>query len=127
MTYKNYHLIFGHRVITLQFLLGLLCTLVVAGLTRNYNSTFSAVVGAGLVIFPTLVYSIIAFAKGSVAFPVIVLGRHQKAMIARFVLNFVLFFIVLVTYRQCDFVVLFSTYLITFSGYWFSLVFPGQV
>lgn len=125
MIYKNRHLIFGQKVIKIQLVLGLVCALAVAGLTRNYNSVVSAVVGTGLVVLPTMAHSMIAFAKGSIAFPVVALGRHQKAMIVRFVLNLILFSAVLIVYRQCDFIVLFSTYLITFSGYWFSLVFPN--
>ena len=122
MTNKKRDFILGHKVVKTQFCLGLLCVIVVGVITRNYNSMISALTGMGLVMLPTILYAIIAFSKGVVAYPEVALGRHQKAMVMRFLLNFALFALVLIYYRQCNFLVLFITYFVTISGYWFSLI-----
>ena len=122
MIYKNLYFILGHKVIRVQLCLGILCTLVVTMVLRNYNSALSAITGVGLVVLPTIAYALVAFTRGLVSYPEVALGRHQKAMVLRFVVNFILFTLVLLVYRQCNFVVLFITYLVTLSGYWFSLI-----
>ena len=122
MDYKNQHLILGQKVIRWELSLALICTLVVAVVTRNYNSIISAFLGGVLVLVPTLIYVYIAFRKGVIAYPGVALGRHQQAMVLRFVVNFVLFALVVIIYRQCNFLLLLISYFVTLSGYWLSLV-----
>lgn len=122
MDYKNQRFILGQRVIKFQLALGVICTLAVALITQNLNSILSALIGVALVLLPTLGYAFVAFRRGVVAYPGVALGRHQKAMVLRFILNFVLFALVIINFRQCNFLVLLITYFVTLSGYWFSLI-----
>ncbi len=122
MDYKNWHLILGHKVIRCELILALICICVIALFTRNYNSIFSAFLGGVLGLVPTIVYAYIAFRKGIVVYPEAALRRHQKAMVFRFIANFVLFTLVLIMYRQCNFLLLLISYFVTLSGYWFSLI-----
>lgn len=122
MDYKNQHIILSHKVIRWELTLAGICTLVVAITTKNFNSTLSAILGGILVLVPTVIYAFIAFRKGVIAYPGVALGRHQKAMVFRFIINFVLFALVVIFYRQCNFLVLLITYLITMGGYWLSLI-----
>lgn len=111
-----------HKVVKLQFLMGLACVLVVAVISRNANIILSASVGFSLACIPTIVYSMIAFSKGLVVLPSVAYMQHQKAMIVRFLLNILLFGLTVLYYRQCNFIVLFIAYFITLSAYWFSLI-----
>lgn len=122
MDYKNLRFTFGQKAIRLQVGLCLTCIVVVAIVAKNFNSVVSAAVGGGLVIIPTLLYAHIVFRKGVVNYPATTLRLHQIAMVARFIANFVLFVIVCLSYKQCDFLTLFVTYLVTLSAYWLSLI-----
>jgi len=110
------------KTIKLQFILGICAVILISFFRSNQNSIISAVIGVFLVTIPTLIYVKIAFARGFIAYPNIALAQHQKAMLFRFFLNLVLFMVVAVVYRGCDFLALFTTYFITLSGYWFSLI-----
>ncbi len=122
MNYKNLQLILGHKVILWEFVLTLVFTLLVAFISKSFNNILSAFLGGVLVFIPTLIYSFFAFKKGIVAYPVVVLKRHQKAMVFRFLANFILFALVIIFYRQCNFLLLLIGYLVTISGYWVSLI-----
>ncbi len=122
MNYKSLQLIIGHKVILWEVVLTLIFTLLVAVISKNFNSILSAFLGGVLVFIPTLVYSFFAFKKGVVAYPGVVLKRHQKAMVFRFLANFILFALVIIFYRQCNFLLLLIGYLVTIAGYWVSLI-----
>jgi F0F1-type ATP synthase assembly protein I len=122
MNYKNLHLILGHKVIRLETALLLMFTLVVAVVSRSCNSALSAFLGGVLVLLPTLIYSCLAFRQGLIAYPNVALRRHQKAMVFRFLANFILFALVTIFYRQCNFLLLIIGYFVTISGYWLSLI-----
>ncbi len=122
MNYKSSQLIVGNKVILWEVVLTLIFTLLVAIISKSYNSTISAFLGGVLVLVPTLVYAFFAFKKGVVAYPSVALKRHQKAMVFRFLANFILFALVIIFYRQCNFLLLLIGYLIAISGYWVSLI-----
>ena len=122
MSYKNLQLILKNRVILLEVILTVLVTLVVAIITKNYNNTLSVFLGGVLVMIPTVVYAFLVFRNGVVAYPGVALKQHQKAMVFRFLANFILFAIVIIFYRQCNFLLLLLGYLVTISGYWLSLI-----
>ena len=112
----------GHKVILWEVVLTVTFTLLVAIISKNLNSTLSAFLGGFLVFISTLIYSFFAFKRGVVAYPSIVLKRHQKAMVSRFLANFILFALVIIFYRQCNFLLLLIGYLVTIGGYWVSLI-----
>ena len=122
MSYKNLQLIWNNKVILWEVMITFLLTFLVFINGKNYNYTLSVFLGGILVIIPTFIYSFTVFINGLVAYPSVALKRHQKAMVFRFLANFVLFALVMVLYRQCNFVLLFLGYIITLSGYWLSLI-----
>ena len=122
MSYKNLQLIWNNKVILWEVMITFLLTFLVFINGKNYNNTLSVFLGGILVIIPTFIYSFTVFINGLVAYPSVALKRHQKAMVFRFLANFVLFALVMVLYRQCNFVLLFLGYIITLSGYWLSLI-----
>ncbi|MDQ5921975.1 MAG: hypothetical protein QG673_2034 [Pseudomonadota bacterium] len=122
MGYKHLQFIFGQQIVKLQLWLGVITSIIVVISTRDFNKTLSALLGAVLAVLPTLAYAFIAFRNGLIAHPKTVMWQHKKAMIVRFMANFVLFIIVCLSYKNCDFFILFVTYLITLSAYWLSLV-----
>ena len=122
MSYKNLQLILKNRVILLEVILTVLVTLLVAIITKNHNNTLSVFLGGVLVMIPTVVYAFLVFRNGAVAYPGVALKQHQKAMVFRFLANFILFAIVIIFYRQCNFLLLLLGYLVTISGYWLSLI-----
>lgn len=122
MSYKNLQIILGHKVILLEVILTTIATLLVVLISKNYNNALSVFLGGVLVIIPTTIYSFFVFKKGVVAYPSIALKRHQKAMVFRFLANFILFAVVIIFYQQCNFLLLLLGYLVTISGYWLSLI-----
>lgn len=109
-------------VVKTQAIFGLVCVLLIAGITRDFNSILSSLIGFGVAFSATIVYVLAAFYKGFIAYPNQVLKLHQKAVVLRFLVNLLLFMIVFISYRQCRFMLLLITYLVTLSGYWFSLL-----
>ena len=91
MFYSNRHFKNVKNIIKLQLFMGLLCSIFTIVITKDINSSFSAFLGFILAILPTLIYIRIAFAKGLIAAPQVVLARHYKAMILKFILNIILF------------------------------------
>ena len=110
------------RVVKLQLILAIICTLIVLMTVHSRNAVISSLVAAMIAIIPTALYIKIAFAKGVVNYPQNALKQHKKAMVARFLASLVLFFLVCCYFRQCNFLVLFIVYIIILSAYWFSLV-----
>ena len=98
--------------IKLQFYLGFVCVIVVAVSRKDLIEIVSSLIAMSLVIVPTLAYIKIAFAQGLVGHPKVVLARHQMAMLIKFVLTALLFALVYIFYRQCNFFVLLITYFI---------------
>lgn len=122
MFYSNQHFIGIKNIVKLQLIFGLSCVIFTAIIIKNFSGVLSAFLGLLLALMPTIAYIKIAFAKGLVDYPSVVLGRHQKAMLLKFLLNIILFALVFISYKQCNFFALFATYFITLSGYWVSLI-----
>ena len=110
------------RLIKIQLTVGLIATVILAVHKNSMNTAFSGIVGLVLAIVPTVVYAKIAFANHLVVAPSVAFVRHKKAMIGRFVLNLLLFAIVLFFYKKCDYIALFVAYFIALAGYWISLI-----
>jgi F0F1-type ATP synthase assembly protein I len=102
--------------------MGLIATVALAVHKHSLNTAFSGIAGLFLAIAPTVVYARIAFADQLVVTPGVAFARHKKAMLWRFLLNLVLFAVVLFLYKKCDYIALFVAYFITLAGYWVSLV-----
>lgn len=110
------------KLARLQLVMGLVVTVSFAAYKQSLNTAFSGIAGILLAIIPTVVYARVAFGKRSVEIPVVALSRHKKGMIARFLLNLVLFAVILFFYKKCDYIALFVVYFIVLAGYWVSLV-----
>lgn len=111
-----------HKVVKLQFFIGLTAIFFVAVISQKLNILISAGFGFVLAYVPTVVYSKIAFAKGLVVLPHVALLQHQKAMLIKFILNLLLFGLVFLLYKQCNFMALLFVYFMTLSAYWISLI-----
>ena len=110
------------RVIKLQLILGIICTVIVLICTRNGNDVFSSILGCLIALIPTFLYIKVVFRSGVVNYPRDALKLHKKAMIVRFLTSFGLFILVICLFKECNFLVLFLTYIMSLSAYWFSLV-----
>lgn len=110
------------RVIKLQLAGGASCSLIALIIMQNRSYFVSALLGCIIAIIPTVVYIKIAFAKGVINYPQKALKQHKNAMVLRFLTSLLLFAVVFMCFKHCDFLVLFSTYIIVLSAYWFSLV-----
>lgn len=110
------------KLVKIQLIMGLIATIALVAYRHNLNTAFSGIAGSFLAIVPTVVYAKIAFTEHLAVAPAIAFVRHKKAMLSRFLLNLVLFAIVLFLYKKCDYIALFVTYFITLAGYWVSLV-----
>ncbi|MCC2645122.1 MAG: hypothetical protein K0R94_900 [Burkholderiales bacterium] len=110
------------KVVIIQLAMGLVAVLLLTVHQQNINTLPSSIIGLALAIVPTIVYTKIAFGGGLFLAPHVVYLRHKKAMISRFITNLLLFSIVLVAYKQCDYFALLITYIATLSGYWMSLI-----
>ena len=122
MFYSSQHFNGVKNIVKLQLLFGCICIIFASLMSKSVNSALSAFLGLLLAFVPTLVYIKIAFAKGLVNYPSIILERHKKAMLLKFVLNFILFALVFIFYKKCNYFALFGTYIVTLSGYWISLI-----
>lgn len=119
------HLVVVKKVLQLQILLALIASLCTYMVHRNIYDVYSSIIGAIIAIVPTLVYIRIAFKDGFVTSPVRALSKHQKAFFVRFALNLILFLIVFLFYRNCNFLILFISYGVVLSAYWLSLAKTG--
>lgn len=117
---KNFNQV--RLVLRLQFGLGGVFSILCLFVTQELHDFISAILGFMLVIIPTLVYIKIAFAQGMVVAPNIALQLHKKAIIYRFLASTALFGVVCLGYKSGNFLILFVAYLVTLSGYWFSLL-----
>lgn len=115
------HVLIVSKVLRLQIFLALFAAVIAYLVHHHINDVHSSLIGAVIAILPTLVYTKIAFKNGLVTSPVKALGRHQKAFFVRFFLNLILFLVVFLFYRNCNFVILFISYGAVLSAYWLSL------
>lgn|GEM_PF-2555931 len=122
MTSNHKRITIVYQLVIIQLIMGLATAALVAAHKHNMNSLFSGIVGLALAIMPTIIYAKIAFGNGLVSAPGVAYVRHKKAMISRFILNLLLFGIVVLVYRRCDYTALLITYIVTLSGYWISLL-----
>jgi len=120
------HVTVVYQLVKIQLIAGLTAAAIVAAHKHDLNTLFSAIVGLVLAISPTIVYTMVAFSGGLVTTPTIAYTRHKKAMISRFILNLLLFGLVALIYRQCDYTALLITYIVSLSGYWISLLLPSM-
>lgn len=119
------HLVIVKKVLQLQILLALAVVLCAYLMRCNINDACSSIIGAVIAILPTLIYVRIAFKNGLVTSPIKALGRHQKAFFIRFALNLFLFLITFLFYRNCNFLILFISYVVVLGAYWLSLAKTG--
>jgi F0F1-type ATP synthase assembly protein I len=122
MKYSNSSFKIVKQILKTQLALGAIAVIILAIFRPNLNSVISATLGVSFVVVTTFIYAKIAFAKGLVLLPSVAFLRHQKAMFARFLINILLFILVFLIYRNCDFLALFTAYIVTMSSYWFSLI-----
>ncbi len=122
MFYSNQYFKDVKNIIKLQLVLGLCFVIFVVIISKSYNNILSAFLGLLIALIPTIAYTKIAFAKGLVNYPSVILARHKKAMLLKFIFNIILFALVFLSYKQCNFFVLFTSYMITLSGSWVSLI-----
>ena len=120
MSINNKHFSNVLQVLKWQITLGVLAILLICFVKYNINSIASALLGLLCALLPSIIYIKIAFVK-RVLSAENVLRLHKNAMMAKFVTNLVLFALVFLFYKKCDVVALFLTYIVTLSGYWFSL------
>ncbi|MFN8770945.1 MAG: ATP synthase subunit I [Neisseriaceae bacterium] len=108
--------------LSLQLVISVIFCLFVLLLFKNLNIAFSSIIGSMIVIITNFSYYVIAFSKGLVVKPGEALSLHKKAMIAKFALNIVIFMLVFVLYKKCNYPVLFIAYIITQSSNWLMLL-----
>lgn len=107
------------HIVKLQILIGILC-LAIAIFSWNMYLILSVILGALLVIVPTLVY--IRVSMMNKVIPVgQVFARHQKAELFKFFTNLVGFALVFILFKKVHVLALFTTYVVTLSSYWLSL------
>lgn len=107
------------QVVKLQLLMAVLCS-IIAVFSWNLYLSLSVLIGALLVIVPTLVY--IKVSKINKVLPVNqVFARHQKAELFKFFSNLFGFALVFIVFKKVHVLALFATYVVTLSSYWLSL------
>ena len=121
MFINNKNFIAVVQVLKWQVIFGITAILLVSVIKHDINSSFSALLGLLCVLLPTIIYIRVAFVKQVLAAEN-VLKLHKKAMLLKFISNLILFALVFLFYKKCDVIVLFMTYIISISGYWFSLL-----
>jgi F0F1-type ATP synthase assembly protein I len=116
------HIKIMYRLVMVQSVMGLLAAIIIAVHTRSMNALLSGIVGLFIALISTLIGAKIAFGDSLVVAPNVAYARHKKAMISRFILNLLLFAVVVLVYRQCNYIALLSAYIAALSGYWISLI-----
>lgn len=109
-------------VLIFQAILGLGFSTLCFIISNELRSLLSSLLGFALVFIPTLVYIKVAFSRGLVVLPDVAIKLHKKAIIYRLGITTILFILVFACYKNCNFFIFFVTYLVTLSGYWFSLL-----
>lgn len=122
MLYKSRYLQEINSLFKLQFRIGLVIAIVLAIYTMNIHVIISSLLGTALVIAPSFAYLAIIAKKKWVAHPEEVLYRHKRGIITKFLLNIIIFSFIFVLYKNCNLLVLFFTYFIVLSSYWFVLI-----
>lgn len=120
MIYRQRHQL--RNLVLIQLGLGLIVSILFMLLKRNVNSTVSACLGAFMSVLLTIFSAKVAFAKGDIVLPKQAIAQHKKAMLVKWLLNILLFAVVLIFYKKCDYTALFISYSITLAGYWVSLI-----
>lgn len=88
----------------------------------NYDYFISSILGSVIAIIPTFLYVKVAFVNGVINYPENALKQHKRAMKLRFLLTLILFALVFVYFRHCNFLLLFIDYIVTLSAYWINLI-----
>lgn len=122
MTNNHNHITIVYQVVIIQLIMGLLAVLIFVANKHTTDTLVSSFVGLALAIAPTIVYTKIAFGRGLFLAPNTVYLQHKKAVISRFILNLLLFSVVLLVYKHCNYAALLTTYIAGLSGYWISLL-----
>lgn len=108
--------------IGLQLGLGMFISFITLLISGILNNLFSCLLGSLLVVIPSLVYAITAFSQGIVVTPNLAITLHKRAMLIKFVINFILFILVILAYRNCNYLLLFINYIITQVCGWLILL-----
>ena len=109
-------------IVSTQLIIGVFLILLTYALTRDFNDTNSLLIGVLMSIMSTLCYVLITFRVGFVHLPKIAYKNHQIAVIIKFMLNIVVFILVLNYYKNCNFLLMLIGYVLTMSSYWLSLI-----
>jgi len=91
-------------------------------LFKNVDVLLSVLCGSLIAALPVYLYGYIVFSKGLVVKPKLALLLHQKAMLLKFVLNLILFVLVILIFRHCNYMFLFTSYIITQAVIWLILL-----
>jgi F0F1-type ATP synthase assembly protein I len=114
-----------YNVINLQVMLAIASCLIALILSRSIkdvNVFYSAIIGAFVAIFPSYIYMLVAFKNGAVVQPELAIKNHKTAFLVKFLLNFILFAVVFIFYKRCNFLVLFVVFFLVLGSYWLSLI-----
>ena len=118
MWYESKKFNIANYLIKIQLIVSMAIALMVLIVFKNAVDTASVVFGSLLVVLPTTIYRGIAFRKGLVVSPKTALIQHKKAMVAKFMLNCLLFIILIFVFKHCNFLFLFISYIITQGIAW---------
>ncbi len=105
-----------------QLYIGIIFAVLVLIFTMNFIYFASAVVGGLISIISTLCYIFITFRNGFIHLPKVAYKNHQLAMLTKFILNIIIFILVLKLFKNCNFIILLTGYVVSMSSYWLSLI-----
>ena len=103
------------NLIKIQLIITILNIIVVSLVFKSLTDVLSVALGSTIVIVSSIVYASIAFSYGLIVIPNIAIKQHKKAMLTKFLVNFLLFVVVITLYKKCNYLLLFISYIITQS------------
>lgn len=110
------------QIIKIKIVLGIILILIFAIFSQNLYTTLSALLGFLLALLPALFYIKIAWSN-KILLANQIFAKHKKAEIYKFNVNLLGFLVVFISFKQVHALALFTTYMVTLSGYWLSLFF----
>lgn len=108
-------------VIKLQLILGIVASLACYTVDSTMVTGFSALLGMSLVVISTSAYLGLIWSRTVLAAEK-VFAQHKKAMIVRYLTNFIGFLVIFTVFKDVNVFALFITYIVTISAYWLSLI-----
>lgn len=110
-----------NKVIKYQFIQGVIAVILITVCTLNLMSFISAVFGLLIALIPSLVYAKVVVGDRVDNFYV-AYQKHKKALLLKFIVNAMGFFMVFLIFKNVSASALFVAYVITLSGHWTSLI-----